>query len=238
MRCVHCRGFRSLICPHRLGVAARLAVLCRVLMMLCILLAAGQGNFVGNEFSGAGTYKFTDGATYEGAWKQNKCVAWLPAPPRYWPLTRQPSTCVCSPLVLQDAWQGRVRGCGGSAVGGQIPQRQVLQRPGVHLTTVVVLWCWPTNTATSLCWTHAVLSPGFQVLALQAHPLLLRLGSWSTLRTAHLAAASADNRHPSRSMGERRCLPSTAQHYTDTYQWWRLRKVVNSTAPHHAPHTQ
>lgn len=33
-----------------------------------------RGSFEGNKFHGAGRYEWNDGATYEGDWRENKCV--------------------------------------------------------------------------------------------------------------------------------------------------------------------
>lgn len=37
--------------------------------------ASYQGSFEGNKFHGFGRYEWIDGATYEGGWRENKCVS-------------------------------------------------------------------------------------------------------------------------------------------------------------------
>lgn len=36
--------------------------------------ASYRGSFEGNKFHGFGRYEWNDGATYEGGWRENKCV--------------------------------------------------------------------------------------------------------------------------------------------------------------------
>lgn len=36
--------------------------------------ASYRGSFGGNKFHGFGRYEWNDGATYEGGWRENKCV--------------------------------------------------------------------------------------------------------------------------------------------------------------------